>query len=73
MAELSTSGLGLFAPQDLDYYRELTRDLPCSVDLTRDECAAVLKAYDRGVNVLNLEELPLLNAVISKLKDCIHP
>lgn len=73
MAELSISGLGLFAPQDLDYYRELTRDLPCEVDLARDECAVVLKAYDRGVNVLNQEELPLLNAVISKLKDCIHP
>jgi hypothetical protein len=63
----------LFSPKGLDYYRDLTRDMKCSIDVTRDESAAVLKAYDRGVDVLNQDELQLLNSVIAKLKDVIHP
>lgn len=63
----------LFPSNGLDYYRDLTRDLNCSIDVTRDESAAVLKAYDRGVEVLNEDELQLLNSVIAKLKDVIHP
>ena len=47
--------------------------MKCSIDVTRDESAAVLKAYDRGVDVLNQDELQLLNSVIAKLKDIIHP
>lgn len=59
----------------LDYYREMTRDQKCSVSLTGDESAVVLKAYDYGVLALcfNEEERLLLDAVISKLKDIIHP
>ncbi|WP_331351217.1 hypothetical protein [Cellvibrio sp. UBA7671] len=63
----------LFSPKGLDYYQDLTRDMKCSIDVTRDESAAVLKAYDRGVDVLNQDELQLLNSVIAKLKDVIHP
>lgn len=63
----------LFSPKGLDYYRDLTREMRCSISVTRDESAAVLKAYDRGVDILNQEELQLLNAVIAKLKDVIHP
>lgn len=63
----------LFSPKGLDYYRDHTRDMKCSIDVTRDESAAVLKAYDRGVDVLNQDELQLLNSVIAKLKDVIHP
>jgi len=63
----------LFSPKGLDYYWDLTRDMKCSIDVTRDESAAVLKAYDRGVDVLNQDELQLLNSVIAKLKDVIHP
>lgn len=73
MTELYISGMGLFPAQSLDYYREMTRDLTVSINLNRDECALVLKAYDRGLEVLDHEELPLLDAVISKLKFCIHP
>lgn len=72
-SEIYISGLDLFPPQDLDYYRDLTRDMRCSIDITRNESAAVLKAYDRGVDVLNPNELQLLNSVIAKLKDVIHP
>lgn len=72
-SEIYISGLDLFPPQDLDYYRDLTRDMQCSIDITRNESAAVLKAYDRGVDVLNPKELQLLNSVIAKLKDVIHP
>lgn len=57
----------------LDYYREMTRDQKCSVLLTGDESALVLKAYDYGVPCLNQEERVLLDAVISKLKYVIHP
>lgn len=73
MTEFDISGIGLFPAQHLDYYREMTRDLSLSLDLSRDECAVVLKAYDRGVAVLDQEELPLLDAVIAKLKFSIHP
>jgi hypothetical protein len=72
MTEFYTSGIGLFPAQNLDYYREMTRDLSLSLELNRDECAVVLKAYDRGVAVLDQDELPLLDAVIAKLKICIH-
>lgn len=60
-------------PTGLDYYREMTRDQKCTVSLTGDESALVLKAYDYGVPCLNQEERLLLDAVISKLKDVIHP
>lgn len=43
MTELNMSGINVFPPQDLDYYREMTRDLSCTVNLSRDECAVVLK------------------------------
>ena len=73
MTDTQTSLTDLFPAKDLDYYRDLTRDMLVSVELTRDECAAVLKAYDRGLGVLNTEEAHLLNAMIAKLKDRIHP
>ncbi len=41
--------------------------------LTQDECSVALKAYDYGVEQLSAEEAQLLDAVISKLKDKIHP
>lgn len=63
----------LFTPNNLDYYRDLTKDIECSIALTQDESASVLKAYDRGVFVLQEDELDLLNSVIEKLKDVIHP
>lgn len=71
--ETYISCLDLFPPQGLDYYRDLTRDMQCSIEITRDESAVVLKAYDRGIDVLKSEELQLLNSVIAKLKDVIHP
>lgn len=73
MTDTQSSLADLFPAQDLDYYRDLTRDMLLSVELTQDECAAVLKAYDRGLGVLNTEEADLINAMIAKLKDCIHP
>jgi hypothetical protein len=60
-------------PTGLDYYREMTRDQQCSVSLTGDESAVVLKAYDYGVPCLNQEEKLLLDGVITKLKEIIHP
>jgi hypothetical protein len=73
MTDTQSSLADLFPANDLDYYRDLTRDMLLCVELTRDECAAVLKAYDRGLGVLNTEEADLINAMIAKLKDIIHP
>jgi hypothetical protein len=73
MTDTQTSLADLFRANDLNYYRDLTRDMLLYVELTRDECAAVLKAYDRGLGFLNTEEADLINAIIAKLKDSIHP
>lgn len=63
----------LFNPPGLDYYRQVTGKSSCEVNLSQDESAVILKAYDYGFHQLNKEEKTLLNAVISKLKDVIHP
>lgn len=71
--EINLSMFNLISPKGLGYYRDLTRDMKCSVDVTRDESAVVLKAYDLGLEVLNVEEMQFLLSVIAKLKDVIHP
>lgn len=73
MSDTTTSLSDLFPPKHLDYYRDLTCDTLLSVELTRDECAAVLKVYDRGIAALNVEETDLINTLITKMKDCIYP
>lgn len=63
----------LFNPPGLDYYRQIVGESSCEVNLSQDESAVVLKAYDHGVNILHGNELHILNSVIAKLKDIIHP
>ncbi|MCR6651261.1 MAG: hypothetical protein NVV73_07120 [Cellvibrionaceae bacterium] len=63
----------LYKPASLRYYTGICRGDNYSVPLTTEECAAVLKAYDYGLWGLQEEEIVLVNSVISKLKDRIHP
>jgi len=51
-----------------DYSHLELKDSSVTVTLTKEEKEAILKAYDRGI-----EESELLDFVISKLKDQIHP
>lgn len=63
----------LFKPTSLRYYTGMCRGGTHSVALTTEECAVVLKTHDYGIWTLNEDEVILLNGVIQKLKDQIHP
>lgn len=54
-------------------YKGIAHDCTVTVDLSEEESAAVLKAYDYGLHNLDKEQQRALNAVISKLKDQIWP
>lgn len=54
-------------------YSHIARDCSVSVKLTADETAVILQAFDEGVDSLADDKAWLLDAVISKLKDQIHP
>lgn len=54
-------------------YKGIAHDCTVTVDLSEEESAAVLKAYDYGLQNLDKEQQRALNAVISKLKDQIWP
>ncbi len=59
--------------QSLDYYRNLVSAGTCKIELSADEKAVILKSFDNGIRLLSTEEVVILDAVISKLKDVIHP
>lgn len=63
----------LFVPSPMSYYRTLTNGSECRVRLSQDEAAVTLKAHDYGVSALTGDEAQLLDVVIGKLKDQIHP
>lgn len=54
-------------------YSHIAHDCNVSFDLTAAESAAVLQAYDNGLNSLNQGQKQHLDIVISKIKDQIHP
>ena len=56
-----------------DYYLNLVEGGTRTVQLSRDEEAAVLRAYDHGLTQLSAAERENLDHVIAKLKDEIHP
>lgn len=60
----------LFAPAD---YSHICRDSTATVSITAAEMAAILAAYDRGINALNEADTGALDAVIAKLKDELWP
>lgn len=54
-------------------YSHIARDATVTVSITAAEMAALLGAYDRGLDELDQDERDGLNAVISKLKDELWP
>lgn len=54
-------------------YSHIARDATVTVSITAAEMAALLGAYDRGLDALDQDERDGLNAVIGKLKDELWP
>ena len=66
--------LRLFAVANLtDYYHILPSEKSVTVTLSRDEMAAILQAYDYGINACDDEGKRYLDCVITKIKQTIHP
>lgn len=54
-------------------YEGIAQDCSVTVELRAEEAAAVLKAYDYGLNQLNADQRHALDVVMAKLKDQIWP
>lgn len=54
-------------------YSHIAHDATVTVSITADEMAAVLNAYDRGLDALDQDERNSLNDIIGKLKDELWP
>ncbi len=56
-----------------EHYRNLAQGGQRTIETTQEEEAAVLHAYDGGVEALSSDERHQLDRVIAKLKDEIWP
>jgi hypothetical protein len=56
-----------------DYSHLRLKETNVNVTISKEEIEAVLTAYDRGFGFLGEEKRQLLDSVIGKLKDQIHP
>lgn len=54
-------------------YSHIAHDATVTVSITATEMAALLGAYDRGLDALDQDERHGLNVVIAKLKDELWP
>ncbi|BCD97678.1 hypothetical protein MARGE09_P1879 [Marinagarivorans cellulosilyticus] len=63
----------MMSPKPIDYYRGLTSGGSYLAMLSQDQAAAVLKAHDHGIAALGIEEVALLDQVMSILKGEIRP
>lgn len=54
-------------------YSHIARDTVATVSMTAAEVAALLEAYDRGVDQLDEQASHDLGTLIAKLKDEVHP
>ena len=54
-------------------YSHIAHDATVTVSITAAEMAALLGAYDRGLDALDTDEREGVNAVIAKLKDELWP
>ena len=54
-------------------YSHIAREATVTVKITAAEMAALLGAYDRGLDALDQDERDGLNAIIGKLKDELWP
>lgn len=56
-----------------EQYADICTDTRVALDLSAEEAAAILAAYDYGVSKLNAKDLQRLDAVVAKLKAEIWP
>ena len=63
----------MMSPKPIDYYRGLTSGGSYLAILSQDQAATVLKAHDHGISTLDIEEVALLDQVMSILKGEIRP
>ena len=54
-------------------YSHIAHDATVTVSITAAEMAALLGAYDRGLDALDTDERDEVNAVIAKIKDELWP
>lgn len=54
-------------------YSHIAHDATVTVNITKAEMAALLGAYDRGLDALDRDERDSMNAVIAKIKDELWP
>jgi hypothetical protein len=54
-------------------YDHIARDATVTIDVTKEEAAAIFRAYDYGITQTNDKEREALNAVMAKLKDQLWP
>jgi len=54
-------------------YSHIARDTVATVSITAAEMAALLEAYDRGIDQLDEQASHDLDTLIAKLKDEVHP
>jgi len=59
--------------RSLQHYRQLTQGGKVTVNLTPEEAAVTLKAYDEGVSALERDERLELDRVIAKIKEKLWP
>lgn len=54
-------------------YSHIAREAELKITVTTAEMAAIFRAYDRGIDVLDADERQALDSLIAKLKDEAHP
>lgn len=54
-------------------YTHIARDITIEINLSMEEVAAVLYAYDRGLDELDTQNRKELDKIFAKLKTEIHP
>lgn len=54
-------------------YSHIVKDCTITIDIKADEMAAILTAYDRGLESLNPDHKKAFESVINKLKDQVWP
>lgn len=56
-----------------DYFHLCAPSMTITVEITQEEIAAILQAYDYGIENATEDALKQLNSVMNKFKEQIHP
>jgi hypothetical protein len=54
-------------------YNHIACDATVTIDVTKEEAAAIFRAYDYGIGQTSDKEREALSAVMAKLKDQLWP